>query len=165
MRCSCASCPYGSGATVIRAPIAYIEVAVVKGLPWAVITHYPSSNCPPINYQYIARNNCSIDDVLTFPFLREFSGRRHAVDPFAIPSHDTLNARDYRFFEADMIHPNEVAVDYIWDKLVDALFSDEAIRTMAEVCTISVARLLCTLYPPSAVAVVILCSSISWSYS
>lgn len=41
--------------------------------------------------------------------------------------------RDYRFFEADMIHPNGVAVDYIWDKLVGAMFSDEAVRTMFEV--------------------------------
>lgn len=32
-----------------------------------------------------------------------------------------------------MIHPNSVAVDYIWDKLVEAMFSDEAIDTMAEV--------------------------------
>lgn len=42
--------------------------------------------------------------------------------------------RDYRFFEADMIHPNDVAVDYIWDKLVKAMFSDDAVRTMFEVC-------------------------------
>lgn len=32
-----------------------------------------------------------------------------------------------------MIHPNGVAVDYIWDKLVEAMFSDEAVQTMAEV--------------------------------
>ena len=32
-----------------------------------------------------------------------------------------------------MIHPNGVAVDYIWDKLVGAMFSDEAVRTMFEV--------------------------------
>lgn len=44
-----------------------------------------------------------------------------------------LVRRDYRFFEADMIHPNGVAVDYIWDKLVGAMFSDEAVRTMFEV--------------------------------
>ncbi|CAN0535787.1 unnamed protein product [Scytosiphon promiscuus] len=32
-----------------------------------------------------------------------------------------------------MIHPNGVAVDYIWDKLVGAMFSNEAVRTMFEV--------------------------------
>eukprot|EP00904_Undaria_pinnatifida_P007462 jgi/Undpi1/3846/HiC_scaffold_16.g07215.m1 len=51
------------------------------------------------------------------------------------PSYEivTDDLRDYRFFEADMIHPNGVAVDYIWDKLVGAMFSDEAVRTMFEV--------------------------------
>lgn len=32
-----------------------------------------------------------------------------------------------------MIHPNSVAVDYVWDKLVGTLFSDEAIDTIAQV--------------------------------
>lgn len=41
--------------------------------------------------------------------------------------------RDYRFYEADMVHPNTIAVDYIWDKVVETMFSDEAIRTMGEV--------------------------------
>lgn len=51
------------------------------------------------------------------------------------PSFEIVNddLRDYRFFESDMIHPNSVAVDYIWDKLVGAMFSDDAIRTMQEV--------------------------------
>lgn len=30
--------------------------------------------------------------------------------------------RDYRFYDADMIHPNEVAVDYIWNKFADHYF-------------------------------------------
>ncbi|CAM9536645.1 unnamed protein product, partial [Hapterophycus canaliculatus] len=51
------------------------------------------------------------------------------------PSFEIVNddLRDYRFYEPDMIHPNSVAVDYIWDKLVGAMFSDDAVRTMQEV--------------------------------
>eukprot|EP00752_Nemacystus_decipiens_P009174 g8195.t1 len=51
------------------------------------------------------------------------------------PSFEIVNddLRDYRFFESDMVHPNGVAVDYIWEKLVGAMFSDDAIRTMQEV--------------------------------
>lgn len=51
------------------------------------------------------------------------------------PSFEIVNddLRDYRFFEPDMIHPNSVAVDYIWDKLVGSMFSDDTIRTMQEV--------------------------------
>lgn len=34
--------------------------------------------------------------------------------------------RDYRFYASDMLHPSEQAVDYIWERLVDACFSKRA---------------------------------------
>jgi len=34
--------------------------------------------------------------------------------------------RDYRFYRADMIHPNEVAIDYIWKKFTDTYLDGEA---------------------------------------
>jgi hypothetical protein len=33
--------------------------------------------------------------------------------------------RDYRFYEKDLIHPNEMAVDYIWQKFKETYFSSE----------------------------------------
>jgi hypothetical protein len=33
--------------------------------------------------------------------------------------------RDYRFYEKDLIHPNEIAVDYIWQKFKETYFSSE----------------------------------------
>lgn len=33
--------------------------------------------------------------------------------------------RDYRFYKADLIHPNEVAENYIYEKFADAYFDDE----------------------------------------
>lgn len=33
--------------------------------------------------------------------------------------------RDYRFYGRDMVHPTEVAEDYIWDKFVNAYLSEE----------------------------------------
>ena len=43
------------------------------------------------------------------------------------PSYEILmdDLRDYRFYEADMIHPNRVAIDYIWDHFQKCLFSEE----------------------------------------
>ena len=32
--------------------------------------------------------------------------------------------RDYRFYQADMLHPSEIAVDYIWEKFSTHLFSE-----------------------------------------
>ena len=40
--------------------------------------------------------------------------------------------RDYRFYAADMLHPSEQAVDYIWERLVEWCFSNEAIAFMDE---------------------------------
>lgn len=34
--------------------------------------------------------------------------------------------RDYRFYQADMIHPNEVAEEYIWQKFTSAYLTPEA---------------------------------------
>jgi len=33
--------------------------------------------------------------------------------------------RDYRFYDADMMHPNSMAVDYIWEKFSGRFFSEE----------------------------------------
>ncbi len=33
--------------------------------------------------------------------------------------------RDYRFYEADMIHPNQQAQDYIWERFKAAYFDSE----------------------------------------
>jgi hypothetical protein len=33
--------------------------------------------------------------------------------------------RDYRFYASDMIHPSEVAVDYIWDQFRNSFFEEE----------------------------------------
>ena len=44
------------------------------------------------------------------------------------PSYEILmdELRDYRFYAADMLHPSEQAVDYIWERLVESCFSAEA---------------------------------------
>jgi|WetSurMetagenome_2_1015567.scaffolds.fasta_scaffold00150_12 hypothetical protein len=34
--------------------------------------------------------------------------------------------RDYRFYEADMAHPNKIAVDYLWEKFVGACMDEES---------------------------------------
>lgn len=39
----------------------------------------------------------------------------------------TDDLRDYRFFEADMAHPNRQAIDYVWSKFAGAYFSDDTL--------------------------------------
>jgi hypothetical protein len=44
--------------------------------------------------------------------------------------------RDYRFYTEDMIHPNKMAINYIWEKFIDTWFSEESIPIMKEIDTI-----------------------------
>jgi len=54
------------------------------------------------------------------------------------PSYEIMmdELRDYRFYAEDMIHPNQTAINYIWEKFSEVWFSEEAIETMKEVETI-----------------------------
>ena len=33
--------------------------------------------------------------------------------------------RDYRFYNSDMLHPTEQALDYVWQKFQESFFNDE----------------------------------------
>jgi len=53
---------------------------------------------------------------------------------YYFPAYEIVNdeLRDYRFYKADMLHPNEQAVEYIWEQLVATCFSAEAQRFLEE---------------------------------
>jgi hypothetical protein len=41
--------------------------------------------------------------------------------------------RDYRFYERDLIHPNELAIDYLWGNLKTSWFSTETTNTVNQI--------------------------------
>ncbi|CAM4085507.1 GSCFA domain-containing protein [Zobellia roscoffensis] len=41
--------------------------------------------------------------------------------------------RDYRFYKEDMVHPNQLAIDYIWEKFKIVWIAEEAQKTMQQV--------------------------------
>ncbi len=41
--------------------------------------------------------------------------------------------RDYRFYEADLIHPNDQAIAYIWEKFVTHYFSSETVHLIEKI--------------------------------
>ena len=41
--------------------------------------------------------------------------------------------RDYRFYAEDMVHPNQVAIDYIWQRFKETFISKTALSVMEEV--------------------------------
>lgn len=61
--------------------------------------------------------------------------RRHAGRCFYFPAYEIVldELRDYRFYAEDMLHPSQVAVDYVWERFAEACFTTEA-RTYAAAC-------------------------------
>mgnify|MGYP000329902026 CR=1 FL=1 len=51
------------------------------------------------------------------------------------PSYEIMmdELRDYRFYGKDLIHPNELAVDYIWERFKSVWISEEIYTVMEEV--------------------------------
>ncbi|MCP2028828.1 hypothetical protein L1276_003999 [Flavobacterium sp. HSC-32F16] len=51
------------------------------------------------------------------------------------PSYEIMmdELRDYRFYNEDMLHPNQIAIDYIWKLFSENYISQESIFTMQEV--------------------------------
>jgi hypothetical protein len=54
------------------------------------------------------------------------------------PSYEIMmdELRDYRFYAEDMIHPNPVAINYIWERFLETAVSEEIHSIMGEVCSI-----------------------------
>lgn len=50
------------------------------------------------------------------------------------PAYEIVNdeLRDYRFYAADMLHPTEQAVDYIWERFSDTYFNQSTTDFIAE---------------------------------
>lgn len=50
------------------------------------------------------------------------------------PAYEIVNdeLRDYRFYTADMLHPSQQAVDYIWERLSETFFGEKTKQFIAE---------------------------------
>jgi len=57
---------------------------------------------------------------------------------YYFPSYEIMmdELRDYRFYAEDMLHPNKIAIDYIWECYKSVWISSEANNTMHEVDSI-----------------------------
>lgn len=57
---------------------------------------------------------------------------------FYFPSYEIMmdELRDYRFYKEDMIHPNQMAINYIWEKFYENWLSDRAINLKKQVIKI-----------------------------
>ena len=44
--------------------------------------------------------------------------------------------RDYRFYKTDMVHPNDLAINYIWEKFIEVWVKEVAYSTMKQISVI-----------------------------
>ena len=54
------------------------------------------------------------------------------------PSYEIMmdDLRDYRFYSTDMVHPNQLAIDYIWERFKEVWFNRSVDDTMKKVAVI-----------------------------
>lgn len=66
------------------------------------------------------------------------SSLSHFPSSHYFPSYEIVmdELRDYRFYEADLMHPNAIAVDYIWEKFTESLINPSVYSLMKEVDSI-----------------------------
>ena len=71
-----------------------------------------------------ARLLCMIDEI-----------NRYDEGVSYFPAYDIMmdDLRDYRFYEADMIHPNAIAIDYIWEKFSGHYFTNETLTLNTQI--------------------------------
>lgn len=75
----------------------------------------------------------AIDELITRSMSADAS-TRSLSSLYYFPAYEIVNdeLRDYRFYGADMLHPSDQAVEYIWQQMTAHLISDEARQFLAE---------------------------------
>ena len=68
----------------------------------------------------------------------EYEHNKDKVGTGYFPSYEIMmdELRDYRFYKYDMLHPNDTAIDYIWERFQKVYISDQTKLTMEEVADI-----------------------------
>tara|TARA_R110002049_G_scaffold71370_2_gene183916 strand:- start:5371 stop:6336 length:966 start_codon:yes stop_codon:yes gene_type:complete len=70
--------------------------------------------------------------------IHDFLNQKSSIvnrQSFWFPSYEIMmdELRDYRFYAEDMVHPNQTAINYIWEKFKSVWISEEAFKIMEEV--------------------------------
>ena len=79
----------------------------------------------PVRHIRSGLENNSVSKAILRALCHQLVSVFPSVDYF--PSFEIMmdDLRDYRFYRSDLIHPNEMALDYIWEKLANGYFPEE----------------------------------------
>ena len=87
----------------------------------------------PIRYLKYENEANSVSKAILILLINKLKKSFDFVDYF--PAYEIMmdDLRDYRFYNKDMIHPSEVAIEYIWDKFSNTFFSTNTIKLISEI--------------------------------
>ena len=76
----------------------------------------------PIRYRKYGYHGSQLSKATLLLATRQVGGASY------FPAYELINdeLRDYRFYQADMLHPSDQAVEYIWQRFSEVYLSDEA---------------------------------------
>jgi len=65
----------------------------------------------------------------------------HPSSPAYFPAYEILmdDLRDYRFYDSDMLHPSEQAVEYIWNAFADCYLDENTRQQWKEISSVTLA--------------------------
>lgn len=87
----------------------------------------------PIRYTAFGMKENSLSKARLLMAIEELTNSIENM--FYFPSYEIMmdELRDYRFYERDLIHPNALAIDYIWDKLSNYYFDKNTTDLIAKI--------------------------------
>jgi lysophospholipase L1-like esterase len=86
----------------------------------------------PIRYAKYGFHGSQLSKAVLLLAANQLTNERPFVTYF--PAYEIVldELRDYRFYQSDMLHPSDQAVEYIWQQLVEAYFSPRAKQFLRE---------------------------------
>lgn len=90
----------------------------------------------PVRYLAFGHFENSVSKGHLFTAIGELIANNAAYSYF--PAYEIImdELRDYRFYAEDMLHPNTIAIDYVWEKLAQNYFHSNTISINAEIDSI-----------------------------
>jgi lysophospholipase L1-like esterase len=87
----------------------------------------------PVRYFAFGHFENSLSKAHLFTAIGELLANNAAFSYF--PAYEIImdELRDYRFYADDMIHPNAIAIEYVWEKLVQYYFNSNTIGINKEI--------------------------------
>lgn len=132
-----ANCHHTDAKLFSRSRLGVDEIAAAYG---EFVRRYPDKRfiftVSPIRYLKYTLHGSRLDKGILLLAIERICSENANCSYF--PAYEIVEdeLRDYRFYAADMIHPSETAVDYIWEKFSECYFDSDTMKVCKEFDTL-----------------------------